>query len=102
MPSAIPSEAPITNCNPLWHALGVSADKRGRPVYWLDVRGRVRSFRPVELWGYPFLTEIHPDMGYWRMMFPQGRGYGVDRNQALRYFIRVCEKAGEYVPINTP
>lgn len=91
--------AHITRIEPLWRALGVSQTRSGSPRYWLEINGAVRSFRAGELWGYPFLAEVYPDLGYWQMLFPQGRGHQIDRVSAMRHFVRACEKAGVYVPV---
>lgn len=66
--------------------------------YWIELDGEPRQFRGVELCGVAFLARVYPDMGYWRSLFPLGRGHGIDTRSAMTYFIRECVKAGVYDP----
>lgn len=84
---------------PLWRPLGVQRHKWGNR-YWLEIGdGWTVGLRAHQLRGICFLADVYPDLKYWHRMFPRGMGgYKIDVGDAMAYFIRACEKAGEYVP----
>lgn len=97
MPEPSPREAPITRIAPLWRALGYQLLPQGRR-YFLLVNGQVRRYRACQMYGLNFLLDIYPDREHWRRMFPYGVGRRVDTGEALRFFARACDEAGEYKP----
>lgn len=92
------SESPsFTHLRPLWRALGVQQTQWGKR-YWLEINGRAQRFKAAGMYGLSFLLDIYPDREHWRRQFPYGVGRRVDTGAAMTYFVRACERVGEYVP----
>jgi hypothetical protein len=89
---------PITRIQPLYRPVGYRRTVGGYMRYFIELRGEVREYRPLEMHGLAFLLEMYPDIGHWRMLFPRRGRMGVDTKEALAWFCRECQRAGLYQP----
>lgn len=92
----------ITSEGPIWRALGYSRpihDPR-KPWLWIWSRyGGVLCFRASQLVSFNSLTQICPDIGFWRESYPLRKDRGaVDCEKVREVMVRLCFEAGLYEP----